>query len=180
MKKLKGTKTFENLTNALIGESLGAIKYLFFASKAKKDGYVEIANFFEETSKNEKEHAKVWFKLLNGGSIPLTTKNLESSFKGELLEGKKTYKEMSNVAKKEGFNEIAKLFEMTARIEYNHGIRFQQLLKNIKSKKVFSSPSSVKWICLNCGNIEVGRNAPIKCPVCNHKRDYYKKFVKSY
>lgn len=173
MKELKGTETEKNLLKAFQGESSARVKYEYFASKAKKDGYVQIANIFEESSKNEKEHAKLWFKYLNGGEIKPTTENLLDAAKGEAFEYTNMYKEMAEVAKKEGFTEIAEKFEGVAKIEAEHEKRFLKLLENINEGIVFSKVGDMIWKCTNCGHIHIGKEAPEVCPVCNHPKAYF-------
>ncbi len=171
--ELKGSRTEANLMAAFAGESQARNKYTYYASKAKKDGYVQIAKLFEETAANEKEHAKIWFKLLNGGSVPSTIENLEDAAAGENYEWTDMYSGFAKEAKEEGFDDIAKLFEMVAEIEKAHEERYRKLLANIKGDAVFSKDGDVIWECSNCGHICVGKKAPEVCPVCNHPQSYF-------
>ena len=180
MKNLKNTKTWKNLMEAFAGESQAYTKYLYFASKAKKEGYVQIANFFTETALNEKEHAKIWFKLLNGGSINTTKQNLKAAAIGENFEWTKMYKRMANEAIKEGFPQIAALFKGVAKIEADHEKRYRSLLNDINNDHVFTSNKDEEWVCLNCGNRIKSKKAPKLCPVCNHPQSYYKQLKKYY
>ena len=171
--KLKGSKTEKNLMTAFAGESQARNKYTYFASKAKKDGYEQIAAIFEETANNEKEHAKMWFKELNGGAVPSTPENLKAAAEGENYEWTDMYAEFAKTAREEGFEEIAKKFEGVAAIEKAHEERYRKLLKNIEDKKVFSSDGDAIWVCRNCGHIVIGKNAPETCPVCAHPQAYF-------
>ncbi|MBQ8091811.1 MAG: rubrerythrin family protein [Pyramidobacter sp.] len=173
MENIKGTQTEKNLQAAFAGESQARNKYTYFAAKAKKEGYVQIANIFEETANNEKEHAKIWFKLLCGGDIPTTTDNLEAAAAGENFEWTDMYKEFAETAKKEGFTRIAKLFEMVGAIEKEHEERYLALLKNVKDGVVFSRDGDMIWQCNNCGHIVVGKKAPEVCPVCAHPQAHF-------
>ncbi len=173
MKDLKGTKTEKNLLEAFAGESMARNKYTYFASKAKKDGYVQIAAIFEETAANEKEHAKLWYKYLNGGSIKGTEHNLEDAANGENYEWTDMYERMAQEAREEGFDEIADRFEKVAGVEKKHEERYRKLLKNVKEKKVFSKDGDAIWQCINCGHIVIGKSAPEKCPVCDHAQAYF-------
>ena len=170
---LKGTKTEANLQAAFAGESQARNKYTYFASKAKKDGYVQIAAIFEETANNEKEHAKLWYKLLNGGSIGSTVENLKEAAGGENYEWTDMYDNFAKEAREEGFEEIAKLFEGVAAIEKEHEERYRKLLENVEKELVFSKDGDVIWQCTNCGHICVGRKAPEVCPVCAHPQAYF-------
>ena len=178
--ELKGSKTEQNLMTAFAGESQARNKYTYFASKAKKDGYEQIAAIFEETANNEKEHAKIWFKLLNGGEIPSTTENLKAAAEGENYEWTDMYKEFAKVAKEEGFDHIAYLFEGVAKIEKEHEERYRKLLKNINDEVVFSSDGDTIWICRNCGHIHIGKKAPKVCPICNHPQSYFERKANNY
>ena len=178
MANLKGTKTEQNLMTAFIGESQARNKYTYFSSVAKKEGYVQISKIFEETANNEKEHAKMWFKLLNG--ISDTSKNLEECIKGENFEWTDMYKNFAKTAYEEGFDDIAKLFEGVAEIEKEHEARYKKLLENIKEKKVFVSNSEIKWQCANCGHIAKAKEAPEVCPVCNHPKAYFERQANNY
>ena len=173
MKELKGTKTEKNLQEAFAGESMARNKYTYFASKAKKDGYVQIACIFEETAANEKEHAKMWYKLLNGGKVSDTVQNLADAANGENFEWTDMYARMAREAREEGFDEIAEKFEGVAAIEKEHEERYRKLLKNIQDEVVFSREGDVIWQCANCGHIVVGKKAPEVCPVCDHPQAYF-------
>lgn len=171
-KSLKGTKTLANLMEAFAGESQARNKYTYYASQAKKDGFNLVADFFEETADNEKEHAKLWFKLINGGAIPSTKQNLKDAAKGENFEWTKMYKRMAKEARKEGFIDIAKLFEGIAEIEAEHEKRYLALLKLINTGKMFKKVGKVAWKCQNCGRIIYSKTAPQVCDVCKHPRSY--------
>lgn len=173
MKDLKGTKTEVNLMTAFAGESQARNKYTYFASKAKKDGYVQIANIFEETANNEKEHAKLWFKLLEGGSIKDTISNLEAAAAGENYEWTEMYATFAKEAREEGFDDIAYLFEGVAAIEKEHEERYKKFLANIKNGLVFERDRDVVWHCNNCGHTVKGKNAPDVCPVCAHPQAHF-------
>ena len=173
MKDLKGTKTEKNLQEAFAGESQARNKYTYFASKAKKEGYVQIAKIFEETAANEKEHAEIWFKYLNGGAIPTTLENLAAAAEGENYEYTDMYARMAKEAREEGFTEIAIRFEMVAKIEKAHEERYLKLLQNVKDGIVFSRDGDVIWQCSNCGHIVIGKKAPEICPVCSHPKAYF-------
>jgi len=173
MSNLKGTKTEANLWAAFAGESQARNKYTYFASKAKKEGYVQIAQLFEETANNEKEHAKIWFKLLHGG-MPDTAANLLDAAEGENYEWTDMYAKMAEDAKEEGFTKIAALFEMVGKIEKEHEERYRKLLANIEGGLVFSRDGEMIWECSNCGHIVVGKKAPEVCPVCDHPQAYFK------
>ena len=180
MKSIKGTKTEQNLMEAFAGESQARNKYTYYASKAKKDGYVQIANLFEETANQEKEHAKIWFKLLCGGKIQDTLSNLKDAAEGENSEWTDMYPRMAKEAREEGFNEIADLFEGVAAIEKEHEERYRKLLKNIDDKIVFSREGDCIWQCSNCGHIVVGKSAPEVCPVCDHPQAYFQIKAENY
>ena len=171
--ELKGSKTEQNLMTAFAGESQARNKYTYFASVAKKEGYEQIAAIFEETANNEKEHAKMWFKELNGGTIPTTKENLLAAAEGENYEWTDMYDEFAKVAKEEGFDRIAKLFEGVAAIEKEHEERYRKLLKNIDDEIVFSRDGDKIWQCRNCGHMVVGKSAPKVCPVCAHPQSYF-------
>ncbi len=173
MKNLKGTKTEKNLMEAFAGESQARNKYTYYASVAKKEGYEQIAAIFEETANNEKEHAKMWFKELHGGSVPKTAENLLDAAKGENGEWTDMYKRMAEEAREEGFIEIAEKFEGVAAIEKRHEERYNELLKNVKNNTVFSKTEEKVWICRNCGHVYVGKEPPKVCPVCNHPQAYF-------
>ena len=170
--ELKGSQTEKNLQTAFAGESQARNKYTYFASKAKKDGYEQIAAIFEETANNEKEHAKMWFKLLNGG-IGTTEENLKAAAEGENYEWTDMYAGFAKTAREEGFDAIAKLFEGVAAIEKHHEERYRKLLKNIEDKVVFSKDGDAIWQCRNCGHIVVGKEAPKVWPVCAHPQSYF-------
>ena len=180
MKDLKGTKTEKNLMEAFAGESMARNKYTYFASKAKKDGFVQIAKIFEETANNEKEHAKIWFKYLNGGSLSDTAANLLSAAEGENQEWTDMYARMAAEAREEGFLEIAAKFEMVGAIEKHHEERYRKLLKNVEDQVVFSKEGDAIWQCSNCGHIVVGKKAPLECPVCNHAQSYFELLAQNY
>lgn len=180
MKELKGTKTEANLQAAFAGESQARNKYTYFASKAKKDGYVQMAAIFEETANNEKEHAKLWYKLLNGGSISDTVENLKEAAGGENYEWTEMYPTFAKEAREEGFEEIAWLFESVAAIEKEHEERYKKLLANIEGNLVFSKEGDVVWQCANCGHICVGKKAPEVCPVCSHPQSYFQVKAENY
>ena len=171
--ELKGSRTEANLMTAFAGESQARNKYTYYASKAKKDGYVQIAQIFEETANNEKEHAKIWFKLLHDGGIPTTVENLKDAAEGENYEWTEMYAEFAKVAKEEGFDRIAALFEMVAKIEKDHEERYKKLLANIEGGLVFSRDGDMMWICSNCGHVHIGKEAPELCPVCAHPKAYF-------
>lgn len=171
--ELKGSRTEANLMTAFAGESQARNKYTYYASKAKKDGYVQIAQIFEETANNEKEHAKIWFKLLHDGGVPSTIENLKDAAAGENYEWTEMYAEFAKVAKEEGFDHIAALFEMVAKIEKDHEERYKKLLENIEGGIVFSRDGDMMWICSNCGHVHIGKAAPEVCPVCAHPKAYF-------
>ena len=178
--ELKGSQTEKNLMEAFAGESQARNKYSYYASKAKKDGYEQIAAIFEETANNEKEHAKMWFKHLHGGSVPDTIANLKDAAAGENYEWTEMYKEFARVAKKEGFLEIAKQFEGVAKIEAEHEARYNALLENVTKKKCFVKKEVVVWKCRNCGYIHLGENAPEVCPTCAHPKAYFERKAENY
>ena len=173
MKDLKGTKTEKNLLEAFAGESMARNKYSYWASKAKKDGYQQIAAIFEETANNEKEHAKMWFKYLEGGAIKSTVENLKAAADGENFEWTDMYDRMAKEAEEEGFAEIAEKMRGVAAIEKHHEERYRKLLMNIEDAIVFSREGDAIWICRNCGHVVVGKNAPEICPVCAHPQSYF-------
>lgn len=179
-KELKGTKTEKNLMEAFAGESMARNKYTYFASKAKKDGFVQISKIFEETAANEKEHAELWFKYLNGGKISDTAANLAEAAAGENAEWTDMYARMAKEAEEEGFIEIAAKFAMVGEIEKHHEERYRKLLKNIEDKVVFSREGDCIWQCSNCGHIVVGKAAPEECPVCHHAQAYFQLFAENY
>ena len=178
--ELKGTQTEKNLWTAFAGESQARNKYTYFASKAKKEGYEQISAIFTETANNEKEHAKIWFKLLEGGSIKSTEENLLAAAEGENYEWTDMYDEFAKTAKEEGFNHIAFLFTEVGKIEKEHEERYRALLENVKSEKVFKSETPQMWICRNCGHIHYGEKAPELCPVCEHPQSYFERRATNY
>ena len=178
--ELKGSKTEKNLMDAFAGESQARNKYTYFASKAKKEGYEQIAAIFQETADNEKEHAKMWFKLLNGGDIPSTEENLLAAAEGENFEWTDMYERMAEEAKEEGFNHIAFLFSEVAKIEKEHEERYRKLLANVKDVKVFEAGEVKIWKCRNCGHIVVGTKAPEVCPVCAHPKAFFEIKAENY
>jgi rubrerythrin len=191
MKSLKGTRTEKNLLAAFAGESQARNRYSFFASQARKEGYEQISAIFLETADNEKEHAKRFFKLLEGGEVEIqasypagvigdTSANLKASAEGENLEWTKLYKEAAEVADEEGFPEAAEQFRTIAKVEVQHEIRYNKLLANLKDGKVFKSDTSIKWKCRNCGYVHEGTSAPETCPSCAHSMVYFERFVESY
>ena len=179
MKELKGTKTEANLMEAFAGESQAHTKYKYYASKAKKDGYVQIGTLFEETANNEKEHAKIWFKLLHGG-MPSTVENLADAANGENFEWTDMYDRMAKEAEEEGFADIAALFRGVGAIEKEHEERYRKLLANIEGGLVFSKEEDMIWQCANCGHIVVGKKAPEVCPVCAHPQSYFQVRAENY
>ena len=178
--ELKGSKTEQNLMAAFAGESQARNKYTYFASKAKKEGYEQIAAIFEETANNEKEHAKMWFKLLEGGDIKSTVDNLKAAAEGENYEWTDMYAKFAEEARNEGFDHIAFLFEGVAKIEKEHEERYKKLLKNIEDKLVFSSEGDTIWICRNCGHVVIGKEAPTVCPRCSHPQSYFERKANNY
>ena len=178
--ELKGSRTEKNLLTAFSGESQARNKYTYYASKAKKEGYEQIAAIFEETAGNEKEHAELWFKALHDGKVPTTEVNLEDAANGENFEWTDMYKEFARVAKEEGFTKIAAQFEMVGKIEKEHEERYRKLLENVKGGKVFIAEDVAIWKCRNCGHIHVGKFAPEICPVCAHPKSYFELRAKNY
>lgn len=178
MADLKGSRTFANLMAAFAGESQARNKYTFFASKAKEDGYEQIADIFTQTANNEKEHAEIWFKLLNG--IGTTAENLKDGAAGEHYEWTEMYANFAKEAREEGFDKIAYLFEGVANVEKEHERRYLDLLANIENDRVFKRDEKVVWICTNCGHLHVANEAPEVCPVCAHSKAYFKLHVKDY
>ncbi|TLG77313.1 rubrerythrin [Culicoidibacter larvae] len=178
---LQGSKTEKNLLAAFAGEAQAHTKYEFFASQAKKDGYEQIAAIFDETSHNEKEHAKMWFKLLHDGSMPDTQANLQDCIDGEHYEHTDMYVEFARVAREEGFNDIARLFDGVAAVEKTHEDRYLKLLKQVEDDLVFkSTDGETVWVCRNCGHVHVGPTAPAVCPVCSHPRAYFERQADNY
>ena len=178
--ELKGSKTEANLMAAFAGESQARNKYTYYASKARKEGYNQIADLFEETANNEKEHAKIWFKLLHDGDVPDTMTNLKDAADGENYEWTDMYAGMAKTAREEGFTKIAVLFEMVAKIEKEHEERYRKLLKNIEDGIVFSREGDTVWQCANCGHIVIGKKAPQICPVCNHPQAFFQIKAENY
>lgn len=172
-KELRGTKTEQNLMTAFAGESMARNKYTYFASKARKDGYVQIAELFELTANNEKEHAKMWFKLLEGGEIQDTATNLLHAAEGENYEWTDMYATMAKQAEEEGFHEIAAKFRLVGQVEKAHEERYRKLLHNVQEGLVFSRDGDKIWECANCGHLVIGKEAPEICPVCNHPQSYF-------
>ncbi|MCC8139693.1 MAG: rubrerythrin family protein [Lachnospiraceae bacterium] len=180
MKDLKGTKTEQNLMTAFAGESQAHTKYLYYASQAKKDGYVQMGDIFTETALNEKEHAKMWFKLLHGGKVPGTMENLADAAAGENYEWTDMYDGFAKTAKEEGFDHIAFLFEEVGKIEKEHEERYRKLISNIEGDLVFTKDGDAVWQCSNCGHICVGKKAPEVCPVCAHPQSYFQVRAQNY
>ena len=180
MKELKGSKTEQNLWAAFAGESQARNKYTYYASKAKKDGYVQIAKIFEETANNEKENAKIWFKLLHDGNIPSTPENLVDAANGENYEWTDMYAGFAKEAREEGFEKIALLFDMVGKIEKEHEERYRKLLANIENGLVFSRDGAMIWECSNVGHIVIGKKAPEICPVCSHAQSYFQLRAQNY
>jgi rubrerythrin len=191
MKSIKGSETEKNLLKAFAGESQARNRYTFFASQAKKEGYEQISAIFLETADNEKEHAKVFFKYLEGGMVEITAsypagkigktdENLLEAANGEKMEWSALYPEFEKTARKEGFKEIADSFKEIAEVEEKHEARYKKLLENVKSKKVFKKDKPVKWKCRNCGYVHEGKDAPEKCPACKYPQAYYEVFEETY
>ncbi|MCM8769921.1 MAG: rubrerythrin family protein [Candidatus Omnitrophica bacterium] len=191
MASLKGTRTEKNLLMAFAGESQARNRYTYFSSVARKEGYIQIANIFTETAENEKEHAKVFFKYLEGGEVEIATaypagiisdtlNNLKAAADGENKEWSVIYSDFADIARKEGFPEIATSFEEIARVEKFHEARYRQLIKNIENGEVFRKKTAVKWHCTNCGYILEGPEAPAQCPACKHPQSYYELLAENY
>ena len=180
MAEIKGTKTEKNLNAAFAGESQARVKYQYYASRAKKDGYEQIAAIFDETSDNEKEHAKIWFKLLHDGAVPDTAENLKDAIAGEEYEETEMYVKFAAEAREEGFEEIAKLFEEVGKIEAEHEKRYRKLLENLDKGIVFKGDGVTVWKCRNCGYIHIGDSAPEECPVCKHPQAYFEISAENY
>ena len=180
MAELKGSKTEQNLMTAFAGESQARNKYTYYASKAKKEGYVQISKIFEETAANEKEHAEIWFKLLHDGAVPDTMTNLADAANGENYEWTDMYAGFAKTAKEEGFDKIATLFELVGKIEKEHEERYRKLLKNIEDGIVFSRDGDMIWQCSNCGHVVIGKKAPEICPVCAHAKAYFQIKAENY
>lgn len=177
---LEGSKTQANLMAAFAGESQARTKYTYYAQKAKKDGFVQISKIFEETAKNEREHAEIWFKYLHNNQIPDTAVNLKDAADGENYEWTDMYKEFAETAKEEGFTDLAYLFEEVGKIEKEHEERFRKLLGNVENGLVFSKDGDAIWQCSNCGHIHFGKEAPMVCPVCKHERAYFQLKAENY
>jgi len=180
MAELKGSKTEQNLKTAFAGESQAHTKYQYYASKAEKEGFVQVGAFFRETALNEKEHAKIWFKLLHGKDVPDTRTNLNDAASGENDEWTSMYKGFAETAKEEGFGDIAALFDAVGKIEKEHEERYRKLLANIESGDIFVRDTDQSWHCGNCGHIAVGKMAPDLCPVCNHPKAYFQVKAENY
>ncbi len=180
MKELKGTKTERNLMAAFAGESEARNNYTFFASIARRDGYQQIAAIFEETAANEKEHAELWYKYLNGGGFSATPENLAAAAEGERYENQEMYPQFAEEARQEGFHELAALFDRVAKVEKEHEERYRKLLANVENGLVFSRDGDVLWQCRNCGHIHFGKTAPQVCPVCSHEQAYFQLKMENY
>ncbi|MBO5768106.1 MAG: rubrerythrin family protein [Clostridia bacterium] len=178
--ELKGSKTEQNLMTAFAGESQARNKYTYYASEARKAGYTVIADIFEETAGNEKEHAKLWFKILHGDKIPDTATNLLDAAEGENYEWTDMYAGFAKTAKEEGFDRIAYLFEAVGKIEKEHEERYRAILEKLNTETIFVSEEVQVWICTNCGHIHVGKKAPEMCPVCQHPKSYFQKKVNNF
>ena len=178
--ELKGSKTETNLLAAFAGESQARNKYDYYASKARKEGYEQIAAIFEETARNEKEHAKLWFKELNGGEVPETIANLKDAAAGENYEWTDMYAGFAKVAEDEGFTKIAKLFKGVAEVEKHHEKRYKALISNVEETNVFEKSDETMWICRNCGHVHFGKSAPKVCPVCSHPQSYFELLSENY
>lgn len=178
--EFEGSRTQANLMAAFAGESQARNKYTYYASKAKKEGYQQIAAIFEETAGNEKEHAKIWFKELHGGEMPTTKENLVDAASGENYEWTEMYKQFAEEAREEGFTRIAALFEMVGNIEKEHEERYNKLLSSLEDGLVFEDTEEVVWVCRNCGHIHVGKKAPTVCPVCKHPQAYFERKATNY
>ncbi len=178
--ELKGSQTEKNLMAAFAGESQARNKYTYYASKARKEGYEQIAAIFEETANNEKEHAKIWFKELHDGDVPDTHTNLEDAASGENYEWTDMYKEFAETAKEEGFDRLATLFEMVGAIEKEHEERYRKLISNMDEGLVFTSEGDTIWVCRNCGHVVIGKKAPEVCPVCKHAKSYFERKAENY
>jgi len=180
MANLKGSKTEDNLKTAFAGESQAHMKYMYYASKAEKEGYQQIGALFRETAGNEREHAKIWYKLLHNDSVPETTTNLKDAADGENFEWTDMYAGFAKIAREEGFDQIAVLFEEVGKIEKDHEERYRKLLANIEGAMVFSRAADETWQCANCGHIETGKKAPDLCPICKHPQGYFQILAKNY
>lgn len=180
MAELKGSKTEKNLMEAFAGESMARNKYTYYASKARKDGYEQIAKIFEETANNEKEHAKIWFKILHDEDIPSTAENLLDAAQGENYEWTDMYARFAEDARAEGFTKIAALFDLVGKIEKEHEARYRKLLANVEGQLVFSREGDMIWECANCGHIVIGKKAPAMCPVCKHPQSFFQIKAENY
>lgn len=180
MAELKGSKTEKNLMEAFAGESMARNKYTYYASKARKDGYEQIAKIFEETANNEKEHAKIWFKILHDEDIPSTAENLIDAAQGENYEWTDMYARFAEDARAEGFTKIAALFDLVGKIEKEHETRYRKLLANVEGQLVFSREGDMIWECSNCGHIVIGKKAPAMCPVCKHPQSFFQIKAENY
>ena len=180
MAELKGSKTEKNLQEAFAGESMARNKYTYYASQARKDGYEQIAKIFEETANNEKEHAKIWFKLLHGDTVPGPAENLLDAAQGENYEWTDMYARFAEEAREEGFTKIAALFDLVGKIEKEHEERYRKLLANVEGQLVFSREGDCIWECANCGHIVIGKKAPEMCPVCEHPKAYFQVKAENY
>lgn len=178
--EFKGSKTEKNLSDAFAGESMARNKYSYYASKAKKDGYEQIAALFMETADNEKEHAKLWFKLLHDGKVPDTMTNLDDAAAGEYYEWTDMYKNYAVIARQEGFEDIARQFELVGEVEKHHEERYRKLIENIKNDQVFIKDDMVVWKCRNCGHIHIGKAAPEICPTCKHPKAHFELLSENY
>lgn len=176
----KDSQTYKNLQDAFAGEAQAYTKYQYYSSQAKKDGYKQISELFDETAHNEKEHGKIWFKLLHNEKIPDTIENLIDGIKGEHYEASEMYINFYNTAKEEGYNDIANLFLQVAKIEESHCKRYEILLNNIRKNNVFYKDDDITWICGNCGYVHIGRSAPEQCPVCKHPQSYFREQLFNY
>ena len=178
--EFKGSRTEANLMAAFAGESQARNKYTFYAAKAKKEGYEQIASIFEETANNEKEHAKLWFKYLKGGAIGATTENLKDAAAGENYEWTEMYKGFAEVAEQEGFTEIANTMRLIAEVEKSHEERYRKLIQNLEKNIVFKADEETVWVCRNCGYIYIGKEAPEVCPACKHPQSYFERKAENY
>ena len=178
--ELKGSKTEKNLMEAFSGESQARNKYTYFSAKARKEGYIQISQIFEETANNEREHAKIWYKYLNNGEVPSTIENLEAAADGENYEWTDMYAKFAKEAKEEGFNDLAFLFEAVGKIEKHHEERYRKLLSAVKEKTVFEKNKDIIWVCANCGHVYIGPKAPQVCPVCKHPQAFFAEMAKNY
>lgn len=178
--RFEESETYKNLKSAFSGETSASTKYRIYAAKAREDGYEQIGNIFDETSGNEQEHAEIWMKILHGGEVPPTLDNLKDAASGEHYESTTMYRDYAATARKEGYPEVANLFEGVAAIEHNHNQRYQKLIENIETDTVFCKPEKHVWICLNCGNLVLAECAPEICPVCQYPQGYYELYCENY